>query len=83
MGICPTKSSDLLLPLSETYEHNTHDAELGGFELPLFRTSMDQRSFMYAGPALWNQLSPEVKSHQHKGKSTFKKYASDWVLENW
>ena len=81
-GKVPQYISNLLVPLSETHEHNTRGAEQGGFELPLLRTSMGQRGFMYAGPALWNLLSPEVKSHQHKGKSTFKKYASTWVLEN-
>ena len=81
-GKVPHYISDLLLPLSETHEHETRGAEMGGFELPLLRTSMGQRGFMYTGPALWNQLSPEVKSQQDKGKLTFKKYALDWVLEN-
>ena len=81
-GKVPQYISDLLLPLSDAHDHNTHGADTGGYELPLCRTSMGQKGFVYTGPSLWNLLSPEVKSHQHMEKPTFKKYALEWVLEN-
>ena len=74
--------SSLLSPLSKTHEYNIWWAELGGFKLPLMKSSMGQQGFIYAGPALWNSIPSELKSHQNKGKATFKKHALLWVAGN-
>ena len=58
--------------------HNTRGHARGDFAIPKCRTALYQRSFVYSGISIWNNLAPEIRASPTKAsfKSNLKKLHS-------
>ena len=51
------------------------------FHLPLFRTLLAKKSFMYDGPRFWNSLSESIKNSP--SLNSFKKNLNTFLLKSY
>ena len=80
-NLAPTYLSDRFVKRSELHNRSTRNSGL--LQIPLFRTATGQRSFLYRGVKIWNNLDNKLKQlpSLHIFKKHLKKEMTKDVLD--
>lgn len=78
-GLTPLYLSSRFSYRSETHDRNTRRKD--ELDVPFYRTAVGQRSFLYRGTKLWNNLSEDIK--EASSLEIFKNLMKQFLYKEW